>query len=222
MKRLISFLLFSLLCLSLNTWAAEKLVNLAGTWILDAKRSDPFPQPLRSLGAPQMGGSSRGEDMDGGARGGTPAGSDMGGGMPGGGTRGGIPGGGGTPGFGRGPQPTAQNVPMVIEQNESEMRISRMGRVMGKETPVFESYLLDGAEHTQMSQLSGSPDPVKVVTSAKLKKNSVQVRIKIYGPQKSEVKKEFSLSKDGKTLTVKYSNTTSTGVMVQDQIYHKE
>jgi hypothetical protein len=221
MKRLISVLLLSLLCLILNTWAAEQLVNLAGTWILDAKHSDPFPQPLRNLGAPQMGGSSRGEEMDGGGRGGTPASREMGGGMPGGGMGGGIPG-GGMPGPGRGPQPTAQNAPMVIQQNESEVRISRMGRVMGKETPVLESYLLDGAEHAQMTQLSGSPDPVKVVTSTKLKKNSLQVRITIYGSQKSEVKKEFSLSKDGKTLTVKSSNTTPMGVMVQDQIYHRQ
>ena len=222
MKRLIPILLFSLLCLILNTWAAEQPANLAGTWILDAKKSDPFPQPLRNLGAPQMGGSSRGEDMDGGGRGSSPASRDTGEGMPGGGMGGGIPGGSGR-GFGRGPQSTAQSAPMVIEQRETELRISRTGVVMGKETPVLESYLLDGAEHTQMTQLSGSPDPVKVVTSAKLKKNSLQVRITIHGPNnKTEVKKEFSLSKDGKTLTVKSQNTTPMGVMVQDQVYHKQ
>jgi hypothetical protein len=222
MKLLISILLFSLLCPILNTWAAEQQVNLAGTWILDAKKSDPFPQPLRNLGAPQMGGSSRGEEMDGGGRGSTPAGKDPGGGMPGDGMGGGIPG-GGTSRFGRGPQPTAQNAPMVIEQNETELRISRTGSVMGKETPVLESYLVDGAEHTQMNQLSGAPDPVKVVTSAKLKKNSLLVRITIYNPKnKTDVKREFALSKDGKTLTVKSQNTTPTGVMVQDQVYHRQ
>ncbi len=221
MKRLISILLFSLLCPILYTWAAEQPVNLAGTWILDAKKSDPFPQPLRNLGAPQMGGSSRGEEMDGGGRGSTPAGKDTGGGMPGGGMDGSIP--GGMPRSGRGPQPTAQNAPMVIEQNETELRILRIGSVMGKETPVLERYPLDGAEHAHMTQLSGVPEPVKVVTIAKLKKNSLLVRITIYNPKnKTDAKKEFVLSKDCKTLTVKSQTTTPTSVMVQDQVYHRQ
>ncbi len=217
MKRMISILVFSLLCLSLNTWAADQLVNLAGTWILDSKNSDPSFLPMPNIGAPQMGRNNDGGEMDRGGRGGTPASRDMSASTPGGGTGGSIP------GFGRGPQSTASNAPMVIEQNESEVRISRTSRVMGKEMPVFERYRLDGADHTQMTQIAGSPDPVKVVTRAKLKKNSLLVLITSYAPQnKSELKKNFSLSKDGKTLTVKSSHTTSMGVLIQDQIYHKQ
>jgi hypothetical protein len=94
---------------------------------------------------------------------------------------------------------------------------------MGKEVPVVENYILDGAEHAQTTQIPGSPDSVKVVTSAKLKKNSLLVRITTYGPKnKGEIKKEFSLSKDGNTLTVRSSNMTPMGEMVQAQVYHKE
>jgi hypothetical protein len=218
MKQLISVLLFSLLCLVLNTWAAEQVVNLAGTWILDAQKSDPFPHPIRNLGAPQMGGSEGNPEMGGGAPGGgTPSSRDMRGGMPGGGM------GGGFPGMGRGPQQPTQNPPMVIEQNGTELRISRTGRVMGKEMPVFENYTLDGAEHVQSTQIPGSPEPVKVVIIAKAKKNGVLVRITTYGPKnKGQMKREFQLSKDGKTLTVKSTNATPTGDMIQDQIYHRQ
>jgi hypothetical protein len=216
MKRPISILLLSLLCLILNTWAAEQVVNLAGTWILDTKNSDPFPHPIRNLGAPSMGGSDRNVEAGGGApSGGTPSSTDMQGGMPGGRM------GRSFPGTGRGPQQPAQNPPMVIEQNGTELKISRIGRVMGKEVPMLENYVLDGAEHAQTTQVPGSPDSVKVVIVAKPKKNSVQVRITTYGKNKGAMKKEFLLSKDGKTLTVKSTTATPTGDMIQDQIYNK-
>jgi len=223
MKRLISILFLSLLFLVLNAWAADQTVNLAGTWILDGQKSDPFPHPLQNLGAPQMGGSQGNLEGGGGGggRGGTLSGGDMGGGMPGGGMGGGMPR-GGTRGPGMGTVP-AQTPPMIIEQNETQLKISRTGMVQGKPTPVFETYLLDGEEHAQTTQIPGSPDPIKVVTSTKLKKNSLQVHITTYGPKnKGEMKREFSLSKDGKTLTVNSTNSTPTGDWVQRQVYHKQ
>jgi len=219
MKRLAAIIGFAVLCLNSTIWAAEQPVNLAGRWILDVKHSDPFPHPLQNLGAPQMGGSEGNVNAGGGGMGSTPSSRDFGGGMPGGRMGGGMPGGG----SGRGPQSTAQNAPMIIDQSESELRISRTGMVMGKEVPVAENYILDGAEHAQTTQIPGSPDPVKVVTSAKLKKNSLLVRITTYSPKnKGEIKKEFSLSKDGNTLTVRSSNMTPMGEMIQSQVYHKE
>jgi hypothetical protein len=217
MKRLISILLFSFLCLSLNALAGEQVVNLAGTWILDSKNSDPFFRPMPNLGAPQLGGNPVGGDMDGGTLGATPASRD---------TRGGMPDrrpSSSMPGVGRGPQSTAPNAPMIIEQKGNELRISRTSTIMGKETPVRENYVLDGVEHAQTTQIPGSPDPVKVVTSAKLKKKSMLVRIITYNPKnKVELRKEFLLSKDGRTLTVKSSSQTPMGAMIQDQIYHKQ
>jgi hypothetical protein len=217
MKQLISILVLSLLCVCVNTWPADEVVNLAGTWILDAQNSDPFLHPLPNLGAPQLG--SRGSDTDAAPRGsGTPASRDTTPAYGSGGDRSGS----GMRGLGRGPQSATPSVPMVIEQSGTDLKISRTSRIQGKEVPVTETYILDGAEHAQTTQLSGSPDPVKVVTSAKPKKNSVLVRILINNPNnKTEVKREFLLSKDGKTLTVKSSSKTQMGEMIQDQVYRK-
>jgi hypothetical protein len=216
MKRSVSIFLCSILCLILNTWAADRLVDLSGTWILDVQKSDPFLHPIRNLGAPSMGGSEGNLDA-GDRRGGTPSSRDMSAGMPGRSM------GGGFPGMGRGPQQSGQNPPMIIEQNEAELRISRTGLIMGKQTPVFENYTVDGTEHAQIAQIPGSPDPVKVVVIAKAKKNGVQVRITTYGPKsKGQMKREIMLSKDGKTLTLKSTNATPTGDLIQDQVYHKK
>jgi hypothetical protein len=216
MKRLISILLCSILCPILNTWAAEKVVNLSGTWILDVQKSDPFPHPIQNLGAPSMGGSEGTLDA-GDRRGGTPSSRDMSAGMPGRDMRGGFP------GMDRGSQHSGLNPPMIIEQNGAELKISRTGLIMGKQTPVFENYTVDGTEHAQITQIPGSPDPVKVVVIAKAKKNGVQVRITTYGPKsRGQMKREFLLSKDGKTLTFKSTNATPTGDLIQDQVYHKK
>ncbi len=217
MKQLISIFVLSLLCVCVSSWSADELVNLAGTWILDAQNSDPRPHPLPNLGAPQFG--SRGSDTDAAPRGSsTPASRDTRPdyGLGGGGSDGGMR------GPARGPQSAIPSVPMVIEQIGTDLKISRTSSAQGKEVPVTETYILDGADHTQTTQLPGSPDPVKVVISAKPKKNSVLVRILINNPtNKTEVKREFLLSKDGKTLTVKSSNKTPMGEMIQDQVYHK-
>jgi len=217
MKLLISILVLVLLCICANTSSADEVVNVAGTWILDAKHSDPLPHPLPNLGAPQFG--SPGSDIDAAPRGSsTPASRDV---TPNYGS-GGDRTGGGMPGFGRGLQSETPSVPMVIEQNGTDLKISRTSRLQGKEVPVTENYILDGADHAQTTQLSGSPDPVKIVTSAKPKKNSVLVRILINNPNnKTEVKREFLLSKNGKTLTVKSSNKTQMGEMIQEQVYRK-
>jgi hypothetical protein len=217
MKQLIPIFVLSLLCGCVNAWSADEVVNLAGTWILDAQNSDPFPHPLPNLGAPQFG--SRSLDTDAAPRGSsTPASRDT---KPDYGS-GGDRSGGGMRGFGSGLQSATPSVPMLIEQNGTDLKISRTSRIQGKEVPVTETYILDGADHAQTTQLSGSTDPIKVVTSAKPKKNSVLVRILIKNPSnKTEVKREFLLSKDGKTLTVKSSTKTRLGDMIQDQVYQK-
>ena len=70
-----------------------------------------------------------------------------------------------------------------------------------------------------------STEKVKKKTSAKLKKNKFQVRTETDNAPpmtgSSAVKKEFSLSKDGKTLTLEVTNV---GMMqsVQKIVYSKQ
>jgi hypothetical protein len=222
MKRLLTVFAFSMLCLIINARAAEQPVDFSGKWILDVKASDSFPHPINNLDSlthVQEGSMGRGMPGGGGGmEGGMPGGGGgrMGGGMPGGG----FPGGG----MGRGAQGPGGNIPpMVIEQKESELRIITMIKAMGKDMPLLEKYICDGAEHAEMVPVQGSPSPVKMVTKATWKKKKLQVRTVIHFPNnRSETKKEYSLSEDGKTLTVKTSTTILAGEMIQNQIYHKE
>jgi hypothetical protein len=233
MKRVAMLAGIFVICVNLCAWAADDPANFSGTWILDSKNSDPFPHPIRDLGAPGMvvmpGGMGGG--MPGGMGGGMPGG--MGGGMPGGmgggmpgGMGGGIPGGGmpGTmPGGGAGGMKMAEPKPLVIQQNGSEVQISQTMIMNDKEIPMAEKYKLDGSEDVKMMPVPNIQEPVKVVTTATLKKNKIKTRRTTYIPKnKGDLKKEYSLSKDGKTLTVNTTNTTIYGDLVQKQIYHKQ
>jgi hypothetical protein len=246
MKRWAAFIGVSVLILGLSVLAADQPVSLSGTWILDSKKSDPAPRPIMNLGAPGfntggmgggMGGAMPGGGMDGGmpdgGMGGGMPGGGMGGGMPGGGMGGGMPGGGmggGMPGGGRGPgaaQSPEGNAPLVIDQTANEIKISRSVIMNGKEAPIVESYALDGKEIVETLPVPNTQESVKRTTKAILKKNKFEVHTVIPNPQgKYETKKEYSLSKDGKVLTVKTSTRRQMGMnvfdTVQRQIYDKQ
>ena len=214
-----------ILCMNLYAGAADEPANFSGTWIIDSKNSDPFPHPIRDLGAPGM------VVMPGGMGGGMPGG--MGGGMPGGmGGRnarrhgrwyagGGMP--GGMPGGGAGGMKLPEPKPLVIQQNGIEIQISQTIAMNGKEIPMVEKYKLDGSEDVKMMPVPNVQEPVKIVTTATAKKNKFKLRTISYFPKnKTDLKKEYSLSKDGKTLSVNTTNTTIYGDLVQKQIYHKQ
>jgi hypothetical protein len=154
----------------------------------------------------------------------------MGGGMPGGGM--GMPGGGmGGPGGAGGPgakqgQPPSQLLPLSIEQTEGEIKItSKMKGPGDQEMPIVESFKLDEKELVEMVPAPFSKEKVKKTTSAKLKKNKFQTRVETNNAPpmqgSSTVKKEYALSKDGKTLTLE----VTTGGMfqsVQKIVYNKQ
>jgi hypothetical protein len=199
MKILSAVICFSILCLTFYASAADDAVNFSGTWVLDSKESDPFPRPVMSLGAePGRGG------------GGMPGGPGGGGGMPGGPGGGGGFGSGGVPG-GKPSQPS-EPPPLVIKQTESEIEIASTTKGMGgKDFPLTENFKLDGKDMEDMVPVVGSQTPVKRITQVSLKKNKLQVKQKTKNPAgDNETKKEYSLSKDGKQLTL---FTKSTMVM---------
>ena len=218
MKILSAVICFSILCLTFYASAADDPVSFSGTWVLDSKESDLAPRPVMSLGAEvagRGGGGGMGGPGGGGGMGGPGGGGDMGG--PGGGGVGG-PGGGGFGGPGgrgggaRGGQPSqpSEPPPLVIKQTESEIEIASITRGMGgKDFPVNEKYKLDGKDIEEMVPVMGSKNPVKRITQVSLKKNKLQVKQKTKNPiGDGETKKEYSLSKDGKQLTVFTKITT--------------
>lgn len=199
MKILSAVICFSVLCLTFYASAADDPVNFSGTWVLDSKESDPFPRPVMSLGAePGRGGM-------GGGMGGPPGGG-MGG--PGGGGFGG-PGGGGR-GPGGQPSQPSEPPPLVIKQTESEIEIASTTKGMGgKDFPIIENFKLDGKDKEDMVPVMGSQNTVKRITQVSLKKNKLQVKQKTKNPAgDNETKKEYSLSKDGKQLTLFTKTTT--------------
>jgi len=222
MKRISLFAGLSLISLCLNVWAADEAANFSGNWIPDVNKSDAAPRFIM----PPMGSAVGDVSM---GRGG------MGGGMPGGGMGGGMgmPGGGmGGPGGGMGGPGAAKSappprlLPMLIEQTETEMRItSKMQGPGGQEVPIVEVYKLDNKDVVEMVAAPFSKEKVKRKISAKLKKNKFQVRTETDNAPpmtgSNAVKKEFSLSKDGKTLTVEVTNV---GMFqsVQKIVYNKE
>ena len=192
MKFLCPMVCFSVLCLVFIASAADDPENFSGTWILDSKKSDPSPIPIRSLGAEPGG---RGGGMGGGGFG-APGGGGFGG--PGGGARGGQP-----------SQPS-EPPPLVIKQTESEIEIARTMKGMdGKDFPLVENLKLDGKDMEDTVPAMGSQNPVKRITQVSLKKNKLQVKQKTKNPTgDSDTKREYSLSKDGRQLTLSTKTTT--------------
>jgi hypothetical protein len=229
MKRFLLVICLTALCLGLNAWAADQNADFSGTWVLDTEKSDPFPIPVRDLGA-QTGGGGMGGGMAGGMGGGMGGGmaGGMGGGMGGGmaGGMGGPPMGGGGRGFG-GIAPKLEGAALVIQQTDSEFRIISGTIINGQKNMTEETYKLDGKEKVQELQIPDTEDIIKMTTKVELKKNKFKIRSKSQSPRTTnDVKKELSLSDDGKELTIKTKTTSQTGHMVmqteQKQVYYKQ
>jgi len=141
------------------------------------------------------------------AGGGMPGGPGGGGGFGGPGGMGG-PGGRGGPG-GKPAQPS-EPPPLVIKQTESEIEIAGTTKGMGgKDFPLIEKFKLDGKDMEDMVPAMGSQNSVKRITQVSLKKNKLQIKQKTKNPAgDNETKKEYSLSKDGRQLTLYTKITT--------------
>ena len=90
-----------------------------------------------------------------------------------------------------------------------------------------EAYKLDGKEKVQVLQIPNSEDTIKMTTKVELKKNKFKIDSKSQSPSTTnQVKKELSLSKDGRVLTIKTKTTNQTGHMVmqteQKQVYDRQ
>ena len=120
----------------------------------------------------------------------------------------GGPGGGGDTG-GQPSQPS-EPPPLVIKQTESEIEIASTTKGMGgKDFPLIEKFKLDGKDMEDTVPAMGSQNPVKRITQVSLKKNKLQIKQKTKNPAgDNETKKEYSLSKDGKQLTLFTKTTT--------------
>ncbi|MBN1568959.1 MAG: hypothetical protein JXA73_14005 [Acidobacteria bacterium] len=224
MKRLATIAGFTIIFLCTNIWAADTPVSFSGTWIINMEKSDAVARPIMGPGNSGVGDVSRGGGGFGGGMG-MPSG-----GMGGGGFGGGMgmpPGGMGGPGGGPAPKAPQNPSPLVIEQTETDMKItSYMKGMDGKDAPMVESFKLDEKDLVEMVPAPFSKEKVKKTTNTKLKKNKFQVRIETANAPPAQgsakLKKEYSLSKDGKTLTLEVSNNMGFMPTVQKLVYNKQ
>jgi hypothetical protein len=132
----------------------------------------------------------------------------MGGGMPGGGMGG--RGGGGAP----------QMMTLVIEQTESDIKITNVKGGMGGQDAV-EDFKLDGKPKEEMVTAPMVQNKVKKVTKAKISKDKFETAEKTNTQFPTEMKKSYSLSNDGKTLTLKL-NSSGFGGFTQKLVFQKQ
>jgi hypothetical protein len=218
MKRILG--LFAILGLSWGcmTWAVgkdQKKVNFSGTWILAKSKVGQAP-------VGQMGGGGMGRGGGGGGR----RGGGRGGGIPGGGYPGGRRSGGGRGGNDPGEASQMADSDLVIDHSEAELKVTRkVSNASGGETEFVQIFNLDGSE-------SVNPVPAgrgELRTRTSWDKGKL-VTLGTQQPSGSDdaarldivVKQEFSLSKDGKTLTVKTSRSTSRGQVTTTQTFTRQ
>jgi hypothetical protein len=117
----------------------------------------------------------------------------------------------------------ARDVPLVITQTETEIKIINTLKVKGENVPNIENYRLDGEEHEETIPF-GPDDEAKKISKAKLNKNKIKIEITSFNPEgrKFLTNKEFSLSKDGKTLTLVVSMQSPFLLTSEKRVYEKE
>ncbi|MGA2260714.1 MAG: hypothetical protein ABSH28_04670 [Acidobacteriota bacterium] len=213
MKRCVVLVALIGLYLGSSAWIAKK-VNYSGTWLLKQSRTNQSPNMQGG------GGGGTGRSSGGMGRGGGRTGRGLGypgGGMPGGTSPGGR---GDTAPVGTG-QPEVST--LVIEQTEDKIKVThQISNSEGGER-ITQLFKLDGTESVNpgvlgngemKSRTSWDKDKIVTVGTQKMASSSRAPEI--------ELKEEFSLSSDGKTLTLKTTQTTPMGRFTSKQVFIKQ
>jgi len=139
----------------------------------------------------------------------------------GGGPGGGPAGPGGGPG-GRGPRGPV-DVTLVIKQTDSELQIVRKTNREGQERETEQKFTLDGKENTNPAGMGRG----ELKSKTKIDKD----KIVIEGSQKMQtkrgdfdlqIKEVYTLSSDGKVLTIQTTRDTPMGENTSKQVFNKK
>ncbi len=225
MKRLATAVGFVLLSLGLNASAEERMVNFSGKWVFNKEKSDPTSR-VTTIG--QAAGPKApikripGSKLPPGRRPGskTPAGSPPAVGAAV--RKPNVMRGRGFGGTFDGTIPIAIDVPLVITQTATEMHIANALKINGKNVPNKEIYKLDGEKH-QVTIQDNSGTEVKREIKASLKKDKIIIEVITNTPNRGRFRttREFALSEDGRTLTVKASSQSPYLLSSQKLVYDK-
>jgi len=132
--------------------------------------------------------------------------------------------GGGRPGGGGGGAPADMEVTLQMTQTDNELTVVRKVTAGGQERPpVEQKFTLDGKENTNPSGMRGGEmtskskwDKDKLIISGTSKVNTQQGEFEIQSTE------EYSLSADGKVLTVSTTRSTPMGEQTSKQVYNKQ
>ncbi len=200
-------------------WASEKgskKIDFSGSWVLTKSKTDQST-PTSGLGGGGIGGA--GGRRGGGGTGG--GGRYPGGGSPGGGRRGG--GRGGDPGEAA----RLNDSSIVIEHSDSEIKvIHKVSDPAGKEQDFVQVFKLDGSESVNRalppgggelkSRTSWNKEKLVTLGSQQPSGSNDAARLNIV------IKQELTLSKDGKTLTLKTSRSTPRGQITSTETFSRQ
>jgi hypothetical protein len=192
----------AILALVLPIWA--QTVDLSGSWVL-VKTEDKISAPNSGAAPPVPGG-------------GTAPGHN-----PGGQSRtGGYPAGGGSQPVPELAMPDLEGLELIILQSADEIRIERRWQVLDKTRSIRQVYPLDGKEI-----VNEAPDGSAILSRSRWNGSTLIHE----GTQRSSlgsrrvdlrVREEYSVSRDGKTLTAKIRRSTPYGQSETTQVFRKE
>jgi hypothetical protein len=214
--------------------AVEKKDNLNGTWILDLSRSDSgreTPRTGRVGGVPGTGSSYPGGIGLPGIIGGLPGGGYPGIGFPGsrpsgGGYPGGRTGRDGDDGAGGGegvPGERMQNMTLQIVQDDQEVQTTRKLTADGEDQAITQKFTLDGSENTNpASNGRGAYVSRSSWKNNKLVNSGSQTSDRRGESYSIDVREEYSISKDGKTLTIRTTRTSPRGEVTSRQVFERQ
>jgi hypothetical protein len=115
------------------------------------------------------------------------------------------------------------NLTMRIVQTDSEVQIMRQFTIDGEKKAVAQKFALDGSQCINLAS-DGRGDFVSRTNweKNKLVNSGAQTIIERGHRAQIYVKEEYSISKDGKKLTIKTQNSTLRGLIKLKQVFIKE
>jgi hypothetical protein len=177
--------------------AADKGVNFSGTWILDPgqSRSDFTSSQMRSFSVTRSGNIGMNVDKNSSPKNDAPPvlpGEHM------------------------------EHLSLLIVQTNAELQVTRKFTTAGDDRIVLQKFLLDGSQCLNIAPY-GSGELVSRTGWKKNKLINAGTETTADGHQRTEVslKEEYSISKNGKQLTIKTTRVTPEGASTLRQVFKK-
>lgn len=132
-------------------------------------------------------------------------------------------GGRGGPGGGGGGQAADIDITLVVKQADNELAVTRKINYNGQERSIDQKFTLDGSQNTNPAAMGRG----ELKSKTKLKKDKLIIEgtqqiTTPNGDMEMGSIEEYSLSEDGKILTIKATRSTPMGERTSKQVFNKQ